>query len=230
MSTEPLCQPGPSIPLFQALPLISRLLHWLNEATVIDAWVLITGILKTLCAIKPITLTVDRHHSVMCKLNPHYFIILGTDIPLLRMNTHIRRQLQEYFQTTFLTVQNVLHVSAFWQNHHQAQAQLLMPVPDEGCLSIVLLYFSRSQWPRALRRGSEAVRLLGLRVRIPPGAWMSVSCKCCVWSGRGLCVGLITRPEESYWVRSVWVWSWSLDNKVLGPLRAVPPWQEKKNF
>jgi hypothetical protein len=26
----------------------------------------------------------------------------------------------------------------------------------------------------------------------------SVSCECCVLSGRGLCVGLITRPEESY--------------------------------
>ena len=28
--------------------------------------------------------------------------------------------------------------------------------------------------PRSLRRGSAAARLLGLRVRIPPGAWMSV--------------------------------------------------------
>jgi hypothetical protein len=26
---------------------------------------------------------------------------------------------------------------------------------------------------------------------------MSVSCECCVFSGRGLCNGLITRPEES---------------------------------
>jgi hypothetical protein len=31
--------------------------------------------------------------------------------------------------------------------------------------------------------------------KIPPGAWMSVSCECCVLSGRGLCDGLITRPE-----------------------------------
>jgi hypothetical protein len=29
---------------------------------------------------------------------------------------------------------------------------------------------------------------------------MSVACECCVLSGRGLCVGLITRPEESYQV------------------------------
>jgi len=27
---------------------------------------------------------------------------------------------------------------------------------------------------------------------------MSVTCTCCVLSGRGLCVGQITRPEKSY--------------------------------
>jgi hypothetical protein len=27
---------------------------------------------------------------------------------------------------------------------------------------------------------------------------MSLCCECCVLSGRGLCDGLITRPEESY--------------------------------
>jgi len=27
---------------------------------------------------------------------------------------------------------------------------------------------------------------------------MSACCECCVLSGRGLCDGLITRPEESY--------------------------------
>jgi len=26
--------------------------------------------------------------------------------------------------------------------------------------------------------------------------WMSVSCECCVLSGRGLCVGLVTCPES----------------------------------
>jgi hypothetical protein len=34
-----------------------------------------------------------------------------------------------------------------------------------------------------------------------------------VLSGRGLCVGLITRSAESYRVWCVWVWSWSLDNE-----------------
>jgi len=58
----------------------------------------------------------------------------------------------------------------------------------------------RSQWPRGLRHRSAAAGLLGLWVRIPPGAWMSVCCECCVLSSRSLCDALITRPEESYWL------------------------------
>jgi len=42
----------------------------------------------------------------------------------------------------------------------------------------------RSWWPRGLRRGSVAARLLGLRVRIPPRTWISVFCECSVFSGR----------------------------------------------
>ena len=45
------------------------------------------------------------------------------------------------------------------------------------------------------------------------GALILVSCECCVLSGRGLCIRLITRPEESYRVWCVWVWSWILDNE-----------------
>jgi len=44
----------------------------------------------------------------------------------------------------------------------------------------------RSQRPRGLRRRSAVSRLLGLRVRIVPGAWLSLSCDYCVSSGRGL--------------------------------------------
>jgi len=61
---------------------------------------------------------------------------------------------------------------------------------------------SRSQWPRNLRPVSAVARSLGLRDRIPPRAWMPVSDECCVSPGRGLCVGLITHPEEYY---SDWV-------------------------
>jgi hypothetical protein len=70
----------------------------------------------------------------------------------------------------------------------------------------------------SLRRGSPAVRLLELRVRIPPQAWISVSCECCVLSSTGSCVWLITHPKESYRVWCVWVWSWSFDNEdILAP-------------
>ena len=91
----------------------------------------------------------------------------------------------------------------------------LLPLRNLSLICICHCYTCRSQWPSGLRRGSAAARLLVLRVRIPPGAWMFVSHKCCVLSGRGLCIGLITRPEEIYrvwcvqwvWLRSP-VWSW----------------------
>ena len=48
----------------------------------------------------------------------------------------------------------------------------------------------RSQWPRSLSRGSAVARLLGLWVRIPPKAWMSVSCEWCVF--------YLRRADHSY--------------------------------
>jgi hypothetical protein len=81
----------------------------------------------------------------------------------------------------------------------------------------------QSQWPCSLRHVSAATCLLRLWVQILLGAWTSVSCECCVLSGRVPCVGVITHPEEYYWVWCVWVWSWSLDNQEAlayqGPLR-----------
>ena len=57
--------------------------------------------------------------------------------------------------------------------------------------------------------------------------WIFVTCECCVFSGRGLCDGLITRPEEFYRVWRVWVWSWSLDNEeALDHWGAVASWQK----
>ena len=57
---------------------------------------------------------------------------------------------------------------------------------------------------------------------------MSVCCECLVLSGRGLCNGLITRPEESYRVWCVRVWSWILDNEALAHWGAVAQWKKKK--
>ena len=68
-------------------------------------------------------------------------------------------------------------------------------------ITVCIYSISRSQRPRGLRRRTTAARLLRLWVRIPPGG-MDV---CLLWvlSGRNLCLGLITRPEESY--RLWWV-------------------------
>jgi hypothetical protein len=56
--------------------------------------------------------------------------------------------------------------------------------------------------------GLRPLCLLALWVRIPLDAWTFFNRKCCVLSGRCLCVKLITRLEESYreW-RVQWVWS-----------------------
>jgi hypothetical protein len=63
-------------------------------------------------------------------------------------------------------------------------------------ISWVFRFSGRSQCLRGLRCGSVAACLLGLRVRMPLGAWMSLSFECCLLSSRALCVGLITRPES----------------------------------
>ena len=63
-------------------------------------------------------------------------------------------------------------------------------------VSFDLYYDARKH--KIKRLGSAAARLLGLRVRILPRAWSSVSCGRCVVSDGGLCVGLITLPEDSY--------------------------------
>jgi len=79
----------------------------------------------------------------------------------------------------------------------------------------------RCQWTRGLRRGSATAWLLGLRVWIPPVARLSLLC--CVVSVKGLCEGLITRPEESYRMWCVFlrvtVKSWCIGGP--GPLGAV---------
>ena len=56
----------------------------------------------------------------------------------------------------------------------------------------------RSQWPSGLWRESAAARLLGMRVRISPEGWMSVSCKRRLLSDISLCDEPTVRPEESY--------------------------------
>jgi hypothetical protein len=62
---------------------------------------------------------------------------------------------------------------------------------------VCLVKYCRSQWPRGLRRGSAVARPAKIVGSNPTGG-VDVCCECCVLSGRGLCDGLITSPEESY--------------------------------
>jgi hypothetical protein len=105
-------------------------------------------------------------------------------------------------KTSFIS--DTILITVFTTDRHRPYLKLAESSPlSHHFLNRVNIVLCRSQWPRGLRRGSAAVRLRGLWARIPPGAWMSVSCECCVLSGRGLCVGLITRTEESYRLRCV---------------------------
>jgi hypothetical protein len=50
------------------------------------------------------------------------------------------------------------------------------------------MHFCSLRWPRGLRDRTAAPRLLGLWVRIPPRAWMSLCCECSINCQVGLCV------------------------------------------
>ena len=95
---------------------------------------------------------------------------------------------------------------------------------------LLFLIYGRSQWPRGLRRVSAATHLLGLWVRIPPGAWIClsvVSVVCCQVEVFESGWSLIQRNHTNCGVCN-WIWSWSLVKGVPGPIGAVAPW--KKNL
>jgi hypothetical protein len=75
----------------------------------------------------------------------------------------------------------------------------------------------RSQCPCGLRRRSSAARRLGLLFRISPGEQLSVCSEWYELSGRRNCDELITRPEESYRVRCIVMWSRNLVNEEVAP-------------
>jgi hypothetical protein len=73
---------------------------------------------------------------------------------------------------------------------HDVCARAHARVHEHVCVLIPV-----ASWPKAL---AWATHLLGLWVPILQGAWMSVSCQCCVLSGRDLCARMITYPQKSY--------------------------------
>jgi len=64
-------------------------------------------------------------------------------------------------------------------------------------LSVDLYVHINKKMPIPVAVRSKAARLLRLR-GLDPAVAMDVCPECCVFSGRGLCDGLITRPEEFY--------------------------------
>jgi hypothetical protein len=75
--------------------------------------------------------------------------------------------------------------------------------------------------------GRSLTRIVGLN---PTGAWMSVSCECCVMSGRVLCDELVPRPEEScrlWCVSNVCDYETSTKRGGPGPYKAVEPYKKK---
>jgi len=99
--------------------------------------------------------------------------------------------------------------------------------PSDWALLLPIIKKRRSHWPWGLRRGSEAARLLGQSVRIPRVSWTSVSFECCMFSGTDLCVGIFTRPDESY---RLWLCVTECNFEALkvigpGPQWAVGPWK-----
>jgi hypothetical protein len=64
-----------------------------------------------------------------------------------------------------------------------------------------ILRYTYTAWPVPVAARSKVWvfgRSLSETVSPNPTGGMDVCCECCVLSGRGLCDGLITRPEESY--------------------------------
>jgi len=77
------------------------------------------------------------------------------------------------------------------------------------------MYLNRSRWRRGIRCvGLRAARFLGLRVQIPPEAYLSVSCECYVLSGRRLCDGPIPRLRKIYWFFVSLSVNWCSSNRL----------------
>jgi len=93
--------------------------------------------------------------------------------------------------------------------------QTFFLVPSAG-KAVTIPTDSWSQRTCGLRRGSAAAGLLGLRVRIPPGAFMSLSLSLlwvlCVFRKRSL--SQADRSSRGFYLMwHFWVWSWSLYNE-----------------
>jgi len=108
----------------------------------------------------------------------------------------------------FLTLQNNVNCLSIFKQLSYCPSQLIIFFLSSyilifdiklTCFIIILpcIAVGLSRQLRCLRRGSTAALFLGLRVRIPPRAWMSISCESWELSRKGLCVWPIKTSRES---------------------------------
>jgi len=106
------------------------------------------------------------------------------------MSHHIHVSYVHISPYTCLTIYMSHHVHQAAENLQVFVLNCSMPFPSPYQLRaphLTIIDFHRpnnnrcrSLWQCGLRLGSAAARLLGLRVRNLPGAWMFISCECCV--------------------------------------------------
>jgi hypothetical protein len=71
------------------------------------------------------------------------------------------------------------------------------------CHSVCPVFNGQSRWPRCLKAWVCGRWLAGITGSNPAGAWMSVYCECCAFSGRGLWSGwslVQGSPTECVWL------------------------------
>ena len=114
-------------------------------------------------------------------------------------NTRFLRTIVKFIPeyVTSYTIRPFPSQKEHWNSKHIIQYQKAF-----NFISICVGKFlhSRAQWPNGFKARVCGRPLSGNAGSNPAEALMSVSCECCVLSGRGLCDGPIPRPEESYWL------------------------------
>jgi len=123
-----------------------------------------------------------------------------------------------------LDARTVLDISSEWFLHMEERRTLKLYHANATvssllhCLAthVTIRYISRYQWPRGLKRRCTAARQLRLWVRIPPRAWMALLWVLCYV--RCHCDAMIKRPEESYRLWRVVLWSRNLKNEAMAAL------------
>ena len=89
-------------------------------------------------------------------------------------------QVEYHLSTVFTSSSTWMSLAYLFISCVHKRCLLCYHVRGVTFLSTLLLFVYRpqcrrqSQWPSGLRRVSAADRVLGLRVRIPPGSWMCV--------------------------------------------------------